>query len=1277
MSLTSPVVNEAHKATPRQDFHVETVDIEIPPGAVGMTNISLNGIIIDDNTVENHIQRFSLMVEVSEDRVFFDSDNSTKKSAQVAIESDDTVSVSLLLSNLVFYESDESPFNICVIVTSEGTDQNCPVEFQVNYTLSFTKYSYTENGDDETIFRDVTVDKCDNMTCVNLKAVFNVQNDEEFNLQLFNVSLLPNAETDIPQSRMIRVFTDVVKFEIRDDDLLQIRLENREHYVFESTSAVNICLVIGGDEDCPINAIYYYRVHTYGGNASAFEDYRPFNSLNVFQVCKERNCFQIDILDSSPLHEDVEYFEFILTIENDVVPFAELVDAQGRVFIIPKPTVNLMAESFTGSEADEKVKVCASLSNYDTRYNISVLINVVPTLWENPQSADYDDFSNETLEMRFNSNEACVDIKLIDDNMVELQYGYFRESFRVTLESPDNNVRLGEVISARVYIIDDDYTRVELDRDLTNFTVREGSSDPARVCASVVDPLDPVCPIQFPAGIVFLSESYSAVPPGDFRAISALRAIKQCDHTVCVDMVYHDDNIVETDEVFQVYITNSPGLDPNIRFDRTRYDITIMDNDVVTIGPDHVNIDVNESVGVVEVCIVAEDGLDEDCPVGFPLNLTLLISEDYTESLVFGECDELYQCLVLSIIDDDRVEEEEQLSIILKNTYERDNVLLRNGTLTVIDDDEAVVGLERLVYSVYEDDEEVEICVTVYSPTTDCPIAFPFEVVFEANPDTAFPGSDYRLVDGFYMFGKCQTRICFLPVDIINNDLMEDTEMFSVTLQLGFSDNINITPNVATVTIMDKDVLIVSFDKAVYDVQETSRNLTVCVEVTSPNVSCPVKTSFSLSFFILGYTAINPEDFVAEFYTAIEFTPCSKRWCAPPITIVNDQQLEQEELFDLILLSDNPELVTPHPSHAIVNIHDDGEMAEVQLQTTAYTVTEVVNDSVSICAVVSRPANGDCPITFECTLNLSVGGDNYPMVLWPCQRQQCVHVPIKNDYQVEMTETLLIRLERSESLDSRILINSSGSLTIYDDPSDNSTVGLESVRYIGLEGEAVEICATVKNPANMDCPIKFEFSLIVSTADDTAVFADDYEEFRSNLTFSTCEMRRCISISTVPDGCIVEELEEFIILLNMVVGEGPLDRIHLEPAEGRVAIVDNDVAYVRFINNTDVVVNEGGGSVLLFLAMTDEDGLMTCSCEFEFSVTVLTRQGTAERDRDYRQIFPMVVFSGELIKPVMVTIIEDETVEELNEDFTVTVARSVGQPANVIPVNIPHSCSIW
>ena len=69
------------------------------------------------------------------------------------------------------------------------------------------------------------------------------------------------------------------------------------------------------------------------------------------------------------------------------------------------------------------------------------------------------------------------------------------------------------------------------------------------------------------------------------------------------------------------------------------------------------------------------------------VNVICIITLDYTENLVFEECDELDRCLVLSIIDDDRVEEDERLSIILKNTRERENVLLRNGTLTVIDDD--------------------------------------------------------------------------------------------------------------------------------------------------------------------------------------------------------------------------------------------------------------------------------------------------------------------------------------------------------------------------------------------------------------------------------------------------------------------------------------------------------------------------------------------------------------------------------------------------------------
>ena len=49
----------------------------------------------------------------------------------------------------------------------------------------------------------------------------------------------------------------------------------------------------------------------------------------------------------------------------------------------------------------------------------------------------------------------------------------------------------------------------------------------------------------------------------------------------------------------------------------------------------------------------------------------------------------------------------------------------------------AVVGLERAFYSVREDVGVVEVCAIVYSPTINCPIAFPFNVHLFTRDSTA------------------------------------------------------------------------------------------------------------------------------------------------------------------------------------------------------------------------------------------------------------------------------------------------------------------------------------------------------------------------------------------------------------------------------------------------------------------------------------------------------------------------------------------------------------
>ena len=211
------------------------------------------------------------------------------------------------------------------------------------------------------------------------------------------------------------------------------------------------------------------------------------------------------------------------------------------------------------------------------------------------------------------------------------------------------------------------------------------------------------------------------------------------------------------------------------------------------------------------------------------------------------------------------------------------------------------MGLESTEYTVNEDHASVNVCVRVSSPDIDCPIVYPFELDFTATPGTAgsylspmnhhsyhfnyflflhlVRGRDYRITDNIMRFFGCAKMQCML-IDITNDNLVEDRDMFTITVNpphQGFTDDITISPSVATITIEDEDsmslnrylfrlssavlffspVAIVTFDRTLYEVQETSGRLTVCLSVVSPAVSCPVTTPFSVDFFVLEDSACN------------------------------------------------------------------------------------------------------------------------------------------------------------------------------------------------------------------------------------------------------------------------------------------------------------------------------------------------------------------------------------------------------------------------------------
>ena len=134
-----------------------------------------------------------------------------------------------------------------------------------------------------------------------------------------------------------------------------------------------------------------------------------------------------------------------------------------------------------------------------------------------------------------------------------------------------------------------------------------------------------------------------------------------------------------------------------------------------------------------------------------------------------------------------------------------------------------------------------------------------------------------------------------------------------------------------------------------------------------------------------------------------------------------------------------------------------------------------------------------------------------------------------------------------------------------------AVVGLEQTFYSTPEdGGSVEVCAIVHVP-HINCPIKFPFTVLLSTEDFSAGNAPicvsihsfyittespmDYGAAVDTIVqFNECERRSCINITIVDDE-VPENTEYF----NLNLERNRLhERIQLDPTDGLVQITDND-----------------------------------------------------------------------------------------------------------------------
>ena len=362
--------------------------------------------------------------------------------------------------------------------------------------------------------------------------------------------------------------------------------------------------------------------------------------------------------------------------------------------------------------------------------------------------------------------------------------------------------------------------------------------------------------------------------------------------------------------------------------------------------------------------------------------------------------------------------------------------LLAGVPAAVSGQETATVSFASSTYTVNEDAGSVSVKVRISNS-----VSFPVSVRVSTANGTAFARSDYTAVSTTVTFAANTTAEQEVDVTIVDSSIIEGDETFSLSLSRspGLSSDITVSTAAATVTIEENDTATLALERMTYEVQETSRPLTICASILLPAISCPVNAPFTVQLSVTDGKATSPADYDAGDATGIlNFGRCERRRCFPPISFINDRTVENDESFTVTLgrTGSTPDYITFDPAVATVEIKDDSERAVVGFESGAFTAN--AGDKFEIPVVISRPPpeQTECPVVFDFDVHIShpqgafvpyppdppgPAGPVDPMVATfkACEStaEATATAAALNSFR---TETFSLRLQRPSGIDPRI-----------------------------------------------------------------------------------------------------------------------------------------------------------------------------------------------------------------------------------------------------------------
>ena len=467
-----------------------------------------------------------------------------------------------------------------------------------------------------------------------------------------------------------------------------------------------------------------------------------------------------------------------------------------------------------------------------------------------------------------------------------------------------------------------------------------------------------------------------------------------------------------------------------------------------------------------------------------------------------------------------------------------------NATVTIIDNDGAVIGFRPEVYEVDEDAGSVILTVEVISGE----LIEDVTLIYMTADGSAVAGEDYTSKNSMLTLSAGDTSATIV-VDITDDSTEEPDEMFTVELSPG-SSGVTLDPSVATVTINENDQppVVIGFRSEEYEVEEGAGSVILTVEVISGVLTEEVTLSYTTADGI----ATSPGDYTGANGVPIPALSAMTRSVTFRVEIVDDMDPESAESFfvDLELLP-LPDRVTLNPSFATVTIPENDQPI-VGFDSATYRVAENAGTVVLTVKLLSGILTAPVTVSYGTMDGSARTGSDYTtmistLTLSPGDTEETIMVPIIDDSTEEPDEMFTVELSGAPA--GITLDPSVATVTIDENDQPPVVIGFDSGTYrVNENAGTLDLTVSVISGVLTET---IRLNYLVSDVSTTA--SDDYTVTVNVLELSLMNPSVMISVDIINDT-LLEFEEKFTVELS-----GAPAGITLAPASATVAIVDTEV----------------------------------------------------------------------------------------------------------------------